>query len=258
MARRAVIYIRTSSETQGEKSSPIEQEADCQRLAQENRLTVGRVYRDVEKYRVKNKLVEPSGSRSDRPALLAMLKDAILARREDRLYRGLRSMLAVLEIVQDYKIEILLAKENFDPKITPARAWATQMELDGMKERMEMGVKARLKAGKANTGQDRYGYIRIGEDIHIVEEEVKWVRSIFEWYIEKTPLLQIRKHLIAASAPKKGAAFPDTSNGPGLVFRRYSSLPESMPMVLKPIPVQARACIFLLHPSSIFPPMSCL
>jgi hypothetical protein len=45
-------------------------------LAQENGLTVVRVYRDVEKYRVGNKLVEPSGSRSDRPGLLAMLKDA--------------------------------------------------------------------------------------------------------------------------------------------------------------------------------------
>ena len=41
-----------------------------------------------------------------------MLKDAtkdkfdvILAWREDRLYRGLRSMLTVMETVQDYKIE---------------------------------------------------------------------------------------------------------------------------------------------------------
>jgi len=33
MSRRAVIYIRTSSETQGEKSSPLEQEADCRHLA---------------------------------------------------------------------------------------------------------------------------------------------------------------------------------------------------------------------------------
>lgn len=71
-----------------------------------------------------------------------MLKDAtrdkfdvILAWREDRLYRGLRSMLTVLETVQDYKIEILLAKENFDSKIAPVRAWVAQMELDGMKGR---------------------------------------------------------------------------------------------------------------------------
>lgn len=215
MVRRAVINIRTSSETQGEKSSPVEQEADCRRMAEEKGLTVFRIYRDVEKYRVGNKLVEPSGSRSDRPALQAMLRsatrdefDVILAWREDRLYRGLRSMLTVLETVQDYKIEIILANENFDSKIAPVRAWAAQMELDGMKERMGMGVKARLKAGKANTGQDRYGYMRIGEEIRLVEGEAKWVRKIFEWYNQGIPLLQIRERLIAGNAPQKGSSTP--------------------------------------------------
>jgi len=215
MSRRAIIYIRTSSEIQGERSSPVEQESDCRRLAKEKGLQVVRVYRDVEKYRVGNKLVEPSGSRSDRPGLFDMLKDAardeidvILAWREDRLYRGIRAMLTVLEIVQDYKIDILLAKENFDPKIAPIRAWVAQMELDGIKERMTMGVIARLKAGKANTGQDRYGYIRIGENIHIQKQEAKWVRNIFKWYIQKSPLMQIRKRLIAADAPQKGSSIP--------------------------------------------------
>ena len=73
MQRKAAIYIRTSSEAQGEKASPAEQEADCRSLAKEKGLTVVHVYRDIEKYRVKNKLVEPSGLRSDRPGLLAML-----------------------------------------------------------------------------------------------------------------------------------------------------------------------------------------
>jgi DNA invertase Pin-like site-specific DNA recombinase len=124
----------------GEKSSPSEQESDCQTLAKEKGLQVIHVYCDVEKYRVRNRLVEPSGSRSDRPGLLAMLKDAtrdkfdvILAWREDRLYRGIRAMLTVLETVQDYKIEILLAKENFNAQIAPIGAWVAQMELDGMK-----------------------------------------------------------------------------------------------------------------------------
>jgi len=53
MAYSAVIYIRTSSETQAEKSSPVEQEADCQRLAEENGLTVVCVYQDGEKCRAK-------------------------------------------------------------------------------------------------------------------------------------------------------------------------------------------------------------
>lgn len=35
MAHRAVIYIRTSSETQGERSSPTEQEKDCLNLARD-------------------------------------------------------------------------------------------------------------------------------------------------------------------------------------------------------------------------------
>lgn len=215
MSRRAVIYIRTSSETQGEKSSPLEQDADCRRLANEKGLQVVRVYSDVEKYRVGNRLVEPSGSRSDRPALQSMLKDAtrdtfdvILAWREDRLYRGIRAMLTVLETIQDYKIEIRLAKETFDPTIAPIRAWVAQMELEGMKERLAMGVIARLKAGKANTGQDRYGYIRVGENIRLVEEEAKWVRNIFDWYIQKTPLNQIRKRLIDDNAPQKGSSIP--------------------------------------------------
>ena len=213
MQRKAAIYIRTSSEAQGEKASPDEQEADCCSLAKEKGLIVIHVYRDIEKYRVKNKLLEPSGLRTDRPGLLALLKDAsrgefavILAWREDRLYRGLRSMLLVLEAIQQYNITILLAKETFDPQIAPIRAWAAQMELESMQERMTMGVIARLKAGKANTGQDRYGYVRDGEQIHILEEEAKWVRQIFAWYIQKTPLMQIRKRLIAANVPQKGSS----------------------------------------------------
>ncbi|HMB25395.1 MAG TPA: hypothetical protein VKP08_21280 [Anaerolineales bacterium] len=61
MARRAAIYIRTSPQTQGEKSSPLEQEADCRRLAEESGLKVVRVYRDVEKYRAGKKLVVTFG-----------------------------------------------------------------------------------------------------------------------------------------------------------------------------------------------------
>ena len=59
MNNRAVIYIRTSSEHQGEKSSPAEQESDCRKLAEEQGLEVVGIYRDVEKYRSRNKLVEP-------------------------------------------------------------------------------------------------------------------------------------------------------------------------------------------------------
>ncbi|MBC7879582.1 MAG: recombinase family protein [Anaerolineales bacterium] len=215
ISKKAVIYVRTSSEHQGEKSSPTEQEADCRQLALEHGLTVVQVYKDIERYRIKNKMVDPSGTRSDRPGLLAMLKDAeqghfdvILAWREDRLYRGMRAMLMVLETIQEHKITVMLARETFDAKMAPLKAWVAQMELDGMKERMTMGVKARLRAGKANTGQDRYGYRRNKEVIEVLEDEAIWVRQIFEWYNDRIPLMEIRRRLIEADAPQKGSSIP--------------------------------------------------
>ena len=171
------------------------------------------VYRDVEKYRVKTRLVEPSATRTDRPGLLALLRDAragvfdiILAWKEDRLYRGLRPMLFVLEEIQNNRLDVLLARETFDIKMAPIKAWVAGMELDSMKERMTMGVKARLKAGKANSGQDTYGYRRNGEVYEIVPEEAKWIQQIFAWYNAGVPIMEIRQKLIEGDAPQKGSS----------------------------------------------------
>jgi len=211
--RFSAIYVRTSSEQQGEKASPDEQESECREVAEQNHLTVFKVYRDTEKYRIKGRLVDPSGTRVDRPKLLEMQEDAaagrfgyIIAWREDRLYRSMRAMLTVLDTIQDNHIQVLLAREIFDPMMAPLKAWVAGMELKGMRERMSMGVKARLRNGKANTGQDRYGYQRNGEVIEIVEIEAKWVRKIYEWYNQGVKLMEIRRRLIEAHAPQKGSS----------------------------------------------------
>ena len=213
--RQAAIYVRVSSEVQGAKASPEEQERDCRRLAEERGLEVVAVFRDVTKYRVGGKLVEPSGTRADRPGLLAMMAaagrgefDTIVAWKEDRLYRGLKALLFVLEGVQERRLEVLLARETYDARMAPLKASVAQMELDSLKERMTMGVQARLRAGKANTGQDRYGYRRGGGEIVVVEEEARWVRQIFAWYCERVTIKEIRRRLIEAGAPQKGSSIP--------------------------------------------------
>ena len=211
----AAIYVRTSSEHQAERSSPEEQERDCRALAEQNGLTVIAVYQDIERYRAKRRLVDPSGTRTDRPGLNRMLEAAaagkfgvILAWREDRLYRGLRAMMFVLDVIQEHNLQVILVKDTFDPKMAPIKAWVAGMELEAIRERMTMGVKARLRSGKANTGQDRYGYKRKGENIVVVEEEAEWVRQIFEWYNRSVPLKEIRRRLIQAGAPQKGSSTP--------------------------------------------------
>jgi DNA invertase Pin-like site-specific DNA recombinase len=58
------------------------------------------------------------------------------------------------------------------------QGWVAQMELDGMKERMTMGVKARLRSGKANT---RAGSVWVPsameKPLNVVEEEAVWVKT---------------------------------------------------------------------------------
>ena len=49
----------------------------ARRLAEQHGLNVVAVYRDIERYRVGGRLVDPSGTRSDRPGLVAMLDDAV-------------------------------------------------------------------------------------------------------------------------------------------------------------------------------------
>ena len=58
------------------------------------------------------------------------------------------------------------------------------------------------------SGQDRYGYQRNGDVIEVVEEEARWVRQIFAWYLEDLPLMEIRDRLIAMGAPQKGSSIP--------------------------------------------------
>ncbi len=210
MGKRAVIYVRTSSEQQGGGSSPVEQEIDCRSFAESQGMVVVNIYKDIERYRISKKWIEPSGTRCDRPGLLTMLQDAaddqfdvIVSWREDRLYRGMRAMLLVLETIQQHNLDIMLAKETFDATIAPIKAWLAQIELENIHERMTMGVKARLRAGKANSGQDRYGYKRNGGVIEIYSPEATWVRQIFTWRFEGLSIPEIRRRLIAANAPQK-------------------------------------------------------
>ena len=121
MTKRAAIYVRVSSEAagarQGQPAPAAQDEAqDKPARAREGlpdlsaRHTATRwlaCYRDTEKYRASGRMVEPSGTRADRPQLKRMIADAdagsfdvLIAWREDRLYRAFRPMLDVLDCIE--------------------------------------------------------------------------------------------------------------------------------------------------------------
>lgn len=209
-SKRAAIYVRVSSEKQAEKVSPQAQERDCRAYCEERGYVVVAVYRDIEKYRVNGRLVEPSGTRQDRPQLRKMLTEAdgrafdmIVAWREDRLYRGLRPMLDVIECIERNTIDIELAKETFDRKMAAIKASIAKMELDAIRERQNMGIAGRLAAGKVWNSGTPYGYRKVEDKLESVPEEAHWVRQIFAWYADGVGVRDIRWRLVEAGVPQK-------------------------------------------------------
>jgi DNA invertase Pin-like site-specific DNA recombinase len=73
--KRAVIYVRVSSEKQADAISPVTQENDCAQYCANKGYSIVDTYRDIKAYRVGKKMVEPSGTRKDRPGYRKMLKD---------------------------------------------------------------------------------------------------------------------------------------------------------------------------------------
>lgn len=207
--KRAAIYIRTSSERQAEKASPQAQEQDSRDYCKGKGYKVVEVYRDLERYRVGRRLVEPSGTRNDRPAYKRMLADAsagrfdvIIAWREDRLYRGIRPMLDVIDCIEENDIDIELVKENFDRNMAPIKASIARMELQAKEERTKMGMFGRLEQGKVWANLP-YGYKKVGDNAEIDPEEAPIVQKIFTWYADGIGTREIRRMLVSENAPQR-------------------------------------------------------
>lgn len=215
MTKKCCIYVRVSSEAQAEKVSPEEQERSCLELAESRGYHVVEIYKDTKRYRVGKKMVEPSGTRSDRPEFRRMLEDAragkfqvILAHREDRLYRVMRPMIDFVETLEATGATCELVAETFDAEVAPIRAWAAKRELKAIADRMRMGVIGRLRQGRLWDMHRRYAYQLDAEGRLVVDESrAVWVRRMYGWYIERVPVREIRRRLL------EGAPLPDRKSG---------------------------------------------
>jgi len=211
MKKRAAIYIRTSTEKQAENVSPQAQEDDCRAYCESQNYQVVDVYKDIQKYKVGKKTVEPSGTRADRPGLKNMLADAkgdqfdvVIAWREDRLYRSYRPMLDVLDCIEETNIDVELVKEYFDKKFAPVKAWAAKMELEAKHDRYMMGVAGRLSKGKSWNNPPPYGYSKDDDGYYLVnEDEAQWVKNLFEWYADEVSIRKIRERFISGGARQR-------------------------------------------------------
>ena len=138
------LYARVSKEEQAEEGASIDQQvADMRALCERNGWNVAGVLVDCENYRAtqnpkKGMIVNPSGERADRPALLELLEmlrtgetDAVACWRDDRLVRHPRVAVALEDA-----LDIGDAQRNGRPKIGLCDATG------GMIDRFTLSIKA--------------------------------------------------------------------------------------------------------------------
>lgn len=203
--KRAAIYIRCSTELQAEKVSPEIQQSDCENYCVSKGYSIVAYFKDVENYKSGGKVHAPSGSRADRPGYIKMLKaaynlefDVIVSWREDRLYRNNRSVIDLLDCMEESGVDVELAKEHFDKSIAVIKAWAAGLELGAKKDRQKMGLQGRLMQGKDFTHPPFYGYSYRDNEYIINEPEAAVVRIVYEMYAGGASLRNdIRPRLIA-------------------------------------------------------------
>jgi site-specific DNA recombinase len=213
--KRAAIYARVSR-AYGEDDDRLTIETqllDCNEYCQQRGYVVVKEYIDKDRYRSRGRLVNPSGTRKDRLGYVAMLKaaragefDLIIAWREDRLYRGMYAAMPLSEMLDDIRgaVNVELVKETFDHRMLGIKASIGKLEIDGIRDRMVRGRRARIERGETPGGTCRYGYQK-GEDkrLEINEAEASIVRKVFEWYTQGSNNLEIRARLTNLGIPPR-------------------------------------------------------
>ena len=156
MAKRAAIYTRVSSQQQAgeDKTSLKTQLEDCRKLSEKSGLEVVAELQDIR-----------TGTDRKRPAfreLISMIEakdiEAVVAWREDRLYRGFAVVPFYEAIAERPEFQVQLVGETFDRSMMAIKAGMAQHELDTTQQRMEGGMRARLRKGQVGSGRPKFGY----------------------------------------------------------------------------------------------------
>ncbi len=186
--KRAVVYIRVSSEEQVDNFSLETQERICLQEAERKGLEVAQIFRE-EGRSAKNI--------TGRPALLEMLAyfkknkrttDALIVYRLDRLSRSTSDYLAIRRILAECQITLISTSEPTgnsptEKFIETMLASFAQMDNDVKSERTKNGLRARFLAGLPN-GTPPFGYKN--ENGYAVKDPVMWDKIQDAWKLMAT------------------------------------------------------------------------
>lgn len=109
----------------------------------------------------------------------------------DRLDRNLESYVSFVNVCKKYKIRFWVGDEEYnlsdsgDRLNVGFRSMFGEYERERIKERMIIGKEEKLKKGEMIIGNVGYGYKRVDGKIVINENEGKWVKIIYNLFLDK-------------------------------------------------------------------------
>ena len=200
---RVGIYVRVSTQEQAKEGYSIGEQTDrLKKFAEAHDWIVVRIYTDA----------GHSGADTDRPALQDMLQDIrngkldkVLVYKLDRLSRSQKDTLSLIEDeFLPHNTDFESMSEKLDTSTPQGRLFLgilaafAQLEREVIRERMSMGMEARIKEGKWKGGAHApfgYDYEKALNKLVINEQEATIVKYIFEAFTEGTSLYHIHSDM---------------------------------------------------------------
>lgn len=200
--KRAVAYVRVSTDMQVDGYSLDAQKASIERYARAHDIEIVKVYKDEGR----------SGkSIAGREDFISMLNDIesgavtvnyIIVYKLSRFGRNSADVLNSLQQIQLHNVNLICADEGLNSAHAYSKMMLTvlsavaEVERDNIVEQTMSGRRQKAAEGKWNGGFPPYGYSINADDIlEINEDEAPAVRVIYEKYLEGTGFNGIAKYL---------------------------------------------------------------
>jgi site-specific DNA recombinase len=186
--KRAVIYVRVSTDEQAEKGYSIPSQLDaCRAYANQHGMQIVAEFAD-----------DYSGAKLDRPEfskVRTMMQnsevDAVIIYSADRLTRSLAHSLILRDEFARTGVErhtVLRGKSSDNAEgrmVENIEGVFAEYEREKIKERMARGKMGKAKRGLVvGSGRPPYGYEYHDGLLCVIEEEAAIIRKIFQWYVE--------------------------------------------------------------------------
>jgi DNA invertase Pin-like site-specific DNA recombinase len=204
--KRAVVYIRVSTEDQAEHGYSLK--------AQENRL---RSYCNAREWEIVNVYIDDgySGRNIDRPSYSAMLKerdnwDILVVMKMDRIHRNSKNFTTMMDQLKAWGKEFISMQESFDTSTAMGRfvmdiiQRIAQLESEQISERVKLGLRQKAEENTGYLGFNiPYGYDYNDGELKINPTEAIVVKDIFSNYYNGSTIQKIVDELNSAEIPTK-------------------------------------------------------